>query len=81
MREETNKMRGKGNQMVAHELNLSQETIRQILRENQQKRRICAKFVSHRLTGEQKQRGLTSWQYFIQTCQDNTNFLIAFFLS
>jgi hypothetical protein len=43
------------------------------------KKKIRAKFVPHRLADEQKQRRLISWQHFIQTCQDNPNFLIIFF--
>jgi hypothetical protein len=67
--------------MMADELNTNKETIRQILRQDLRKRRICTKFVPHRLTGEQKQRRLTSCQGFIQTCQDNHKFLSAFPLS
>jgi histone-lysine N-methyltransferase SETMAR len=67
--------------MMADQLNISKETIREILREDSRKRRICAKFVPHRLTDEQKKRRLISFQGFVQTCQDNPSFLIAFSLS
>jgi hypothetical protein len=41
---------------------------------------MCAKFVPHRLTDEQKQQGLASCQDYIQTCQDNPSFLDSIFL-
>jgi hypothetical protein len=61
--------------MMSDELNVNKEIIHQILHEDLQKRKICAIFVPHSLTKEKKQRRLTSCQYFIQTCQDNSNFL------
>jgi hypothetical protein len=64
--------------MVADELN--KETIRQILHGDLRKRKICAKFVPHRLTGGQKQRRLTSCQDSTHTCQDNPSFLDFMFL-
>jgi predicted nuclease of restriction endonuclease-like RecB superfamily len=51
--------------MMPDELNIIKETIRQILYEDLRKRKICAKFVPHGLTDEQKQRNLTSCQGFI----------------
>jgi hypothetical protein len=66
--------------MLSDKLNIN-ETIRQILHEDLGKGKIWAKFVPHRLTDEQKQRRLTSGQGFIQTCQNNPNFFIAFFSS
>jgi hypothetical protein len=74
--------------MVADELNINKKTIHQILHEDLRKMKMCAKFVSHRLTDEQKkrrltdeqkQRRLTSCQDSVQICQDNLNFLIALF--
>jgi hypothetical protein len=59
--------------MMSDELNINEETIRQILHNDL--RKICAKFVPHSLKDEQKQRRLTSSQDFIQTCQDNLSFL------
>jgi hypothetical protein len=38
--------------MMSDELNFSKETIREIVHEDLRKRRICAKFVLHRLTDE-----------------------------
>jgi transposase len=57
--------------MMLDKLNNNMETIRQILHENLRKRMICAKFVPHSLTDEQKQRRLTSCQDFLKTCQEN----------
>jgi hypothetical protein len=57
------------------ELNISKETIRQIIHEDLRKRNLYAKFVPHRLTDQQKKRRLTSRRNFVQTCQDNPNFL------
>jgi hypothetical protein len=54
--------------MTSDESNINKETIRQILHEDSRKK-ICAKFVPRRLTDDQKQR----------ICQDNPNFLIAFY--
>jgi hypothetical protein len=61
--------------MMPDELNINKKTIRQIIPEDLQKRKICTKFVPHSLMDEQKQQRLTSCQDFIQTCQDNPNFL------
>jgi transposase len=61
--------------MMSDELNINKETVRQILHEDLRKRKICAKFVPHRLTDEQKERRLTSCQDFIHTCQENPSFL------
>jgi hypothetical protein len=65
--------------MMSDELNISKETIRQILHEDFRKR-VCVKFVPQRLTDEQKQGRLTSCQDFIQICQDNSSFLDCIFL-
>jgi hypothetical protein len=61
--------------------NINKETNRQILHEDLRNMDICAKFVPHRLTDEQKQRRLTSRQGFIQTCQDNPSLILHFFFS
>jgi hypothetical protein len=66
--------------MMADELSIDMEMIRRILHEDLLKRKICAKFVPHRLTEEQKQRRLTSCQGFVQTCQDNASFLYCIFI-
>jgi hypothetical protein len=67
--------------MMAGELNINKETIQKILHEDLRKRQICAKFVPQRFTDEQKQRRLTSYDDFIQTCQDNSNFTDCHVLS
>jgi hypothetical protein len=65
--------------VVADEYNTNKETIRQILQEDSRKRRICAKFVPHRLTDEQKKRRLTSCQDFMQIFKTVPDFFVAFF--
>ena len=42
-------------QMIADHLNIGKETVRRIVTEDLGKRKICARFVSHALTTEQKQ--------------------------
>jgi hypothetical protein len=42
--------------MVADELNINKEVIRDVLHEDLRKRKMCTKFVPHRLTDKQKQR-------------------------
>jgi hypothetical protein len=39
-------------------------------------RKLCAKFVTHRLKDEQKQHRLTSRKDCVQTCQDNPSFKV-----
>jgi histone-lysine N-methyltransferase SETMAR len=75
IREVTTRDRQWALRMMADEVDISKETIRQTRHEDLQKRRICTKFVPHRLTDEQKQQRVTSCQGFIQACQDNSNFL------
>jgi hypothetical protein len=66
--------------MMVDELNINKDTIPQIFHKDLWKRRICAEFLLHRLTDDQKQRRLTSCQDLIQTCQDNSSFLYCSFL-
>jgi transposase len=54
--------------MMTDELNINKETIHQIIYEDLQKRKICAKLIAHTLTDKQTQRRLTSCQGFIQAC-------------
>lgn len=61
--------------LMAEELNINKETIRQILHEDLGMRKICAKFVPHNLTDEQKQRRVEACEDFVQNCRDNANFL------
>jgi hypothetical protein len=78
VREMVTRDRRRALRMMADELNINMEAIRQILREDLRRRGMCGKFVPHRLTEEQKQRRLTSCQGFIQTCQGHPSFLITF---
>jgi hypothetical protein len=65
--------------MMADELNVSKETIRESSVKIYGRGR-SAKSSSYRRADEQKQRRLASCQDFIQTCQDNPNFLYCIFL-
>jgi hypothetical protein len=65
--------------MMSDELNMNKERIRQIRHEDLRKGKMCAKFVPRRLSDQQTQRRLTSRQGFIQSCQDNTNFIDCIF--
>jgi hypothetical protein len=58
------------------ELDISKETVCQMLHEDLRKRKTCA--MQSRLTDEQRQLRLASCQDFFQTCQGSPNFLIAF---
>jgi hypothetical protein len=69
--------------MMADELNINKEKIRQILHEDLRRGKIRAKFIPHRLRDREKQQRLTSCQGFIQTGQGNPSFLdsITFLLT
>ena len=41
---------------MAEELGIGKETVRTIVREDLGKRKICSRFVPHRLTAEQKEK-------------------------
>jgi orotate phosphoribosyltransferase-like protein len=45
-------------QMIADHLNIGKETVRWIVTKDLGKREICARFVPHALTTEQKQEGV-----------------------
>jgi hypothetical protein len=64
-------------EMMTEELNINKKTILQILHEDLWNRKICPKFVPHRLTDEQKQRRLTS----SKPVKTTPIFFIAFSLS
>jgi hypothetical protein len=64
-----------GSQKDVGRIKLNKKAIRQILHDDLRKRKTYAKFVSHRLKDEWKQRRLASCQDCIQTCQDNPSFL------
>jgi hypothetical protein len=60
---------------MEEELEISRETIRKILMEDLGKRKICAGFVPHCLTDEQKALRLKSCQEFIQPVDDDRSLL------
>jgi hypothetical protein len=60
---------------MADELIISKEPIRQNLHEDLWNREICAEFVPHRLTDEQKQQRRIPGQGFSHTCKGSPNFL------
>jgi transposase len=64
--------------MMSDEVNIIKEAIHQILHEYLRKRKICAKFVPHSLTDEQKQRRFTSCQDFLKFVKAIPGFLIVF---
>jgi len=57
-------------QMIADLLNIGKETVRQIVTEDLGKRRICARFVPHALTTEQKQERVVYCQDLLLMGQD-----------
>jgi histone-lysine N-methyltransferase SETMAR len=57
--------------IIEEELEISRGTIRKTLLEDFRKRKICARFVPHCLTDEQKAVGLEAYQEFIQSVDDD----------
>ena len=57
-------------QMIADRLNIGKETVRRILTEDLGKRKICARFVPHALTAQQKQERLVYCQDLLLMGQD-----------
>jgi len=57
-------------QMIADRLNIGKETVRQIVTEDLGKRKICARFVLHALTTEQKQERVVYCQDLLLMGQD-----------
>ncbi|GBM18417.1 Putative uncharacterized protein FLJ37770 [Araneus ventricosus] len=60
--------------MIA-ELKISLDSVRNIVHEYLQKRKICARFVPHMLSEEQKQRWMETSGDFIDECDRNPQFL------
>ena len=60
-------------QMIADRLNIGKETVRLIVTEDLGKRKICARFVPHALTTEQKQERVFTTRIFFEW--DKTNVL------
>jgi len=57
-------------QMIADRLNIGKEAVRRIVTEDLGKRKICARFVPHALTTEQKQERVVYYQDFLLMGQD-----------
>ena len=57
-------------QAIAGRLNIGKETVRWIVTEDLGKRKICARFVLHALTTEQKQERIVYCQDFLLMGQD-----------
>ena len=57
-------------QMIADRLNIGKETVRRIVTEDLGKRKICARFVPHALTTEQKQERIVCCQDLLLMGQD-----------
>lgn len=57
-------------QMIADRLNIGKETVRRIVTEDLGKRKICARFVPHALTTEQKQERVVYCQDLLLMGQD-----------
>jgi len=51
-------------QIIAYRLNIGKETVRRIVTEDLGKRKICARFVPHALTTEQKQERVFTARIF-----------------
>ncbi|UYV82258.1 hypothetical protein LAZ67_21001480 [Cordylochernes scorpioides] len=61
--------------MMAEVLHINKETIRTILHEDLGKTKVCAKFVPHTLTGEQKSLGIAHCSDIISAYENDSNFL------
>ena len=57
-------------QMIADRLNIGKETVRRIVTEDLGKSKICARFVPHALTAEQKQERVVYYQDLLLMGQD-----------
>ncbi|GBL75936.1 hypothetical protein AVEN_234267-1 [Araneus ventricosus] len=61
--------------MIAEELKISLDSVSDIIHEHLQKRKICARFVPHKLSDEQKQHKMETSGDFIDACDRNPQFL------
>ncbi|GBM21364.1 Putative uncharacterized protein FLJ37770 [Araneus ventricosus] len=61
--------------MIAEELKISLDSVSNIIHENLQKRKICARCVLHKLSDEQKQHRKETSGDFIDACDRNPQFL------
>jgi len=60
--------------MIAESLNIPKAVVFRILKEDLGKRKLCARFVLHCLTPEQREYRVTSCQYIIALADADTNF-------
>jgi len=60
--------------MIAESLNFPKTVVPRILREYLGKRKLCARFVPHLLTPEQREDGVTSCQDIIAMADADKNF-------
>jgi len=61
--------------MIAESLNIPKSVDLQILKEDLRKRKLCAHFVPHSLTAEQREYQVTSCQEVIAMADKYKNFL------
>jgi len=61
--------------MVTESLNIPKTVVLQILKEDLGKRKLCARFVPHSLTPEQREDQVTSCQDIIAMANADKNFL------
>jgi hypothetical protein len=63
--------------LMDEKLEIIRETVRKILVKDLGKRKICARFVQHCLTNEQKALRWQACQEFIQSVQDDLPLLVS----
>jgi len=61
--------------LMAEELGIGKEAVRTIVREDLGKRKICSRFVPHRLTAEQKEKRMECANDFVRMCHQDRSFL------
>ena len=57
--------------LIAEELGISMDTAHTVVRDNLGKRKICFRFVPHRLTDEQKAKRMETSRDFISMCDQD----------
>ena len=60
--------------MLADEVNIGKDTVKKIVVEDLQKRKICSRFVPHSLTPEQKYRRIAACRDLIATADSDPDF-------
>ena len=61
--------------LMAEELGVSKDTVYTIVREDLGKRKICSRFVPHKMTDEQKAKRMETTGDFITICDQDPSFL------